>query len=143
MSQFSSEMDLLDLDWADPALIREITTWLEQAEVNSIHVETSDGRLLSISCTPSAQGMMAKSKLVPVKSPFAGHFLAAHPAREQEILAKPGRSLAKGDVVGLIQTGSLLLALRAPCAGHLVAVAADHGALIGYGEVVMEIGERS
>lgn len=61
-----------------------------------------------------------------------GVFLHRHPLRTED-LAAPGTELAAGQVLGLLQTGPLLLPVPAPAAGVLVQWLVPHGSAVGYG----------
>ena len=72
-----------------------------------------------------------------IRSPSVGIFRTHHPMKS-EPLAEPGRAVAAGDVVGLIQIGSLYVHVPAPAAGTVTASIAADGAVVGYGAPLTE-----
>ena len=73
-----------------------------------------------------------------VVAPCTGIFLRTHPLRS-EYLAETGRFVETGAVLGLLKIGSLLVEIRAPEGGRLLAVIADDGALVGFGTPLLRL----
>jgi biotin carboxyl carrier protein len=136
-------------DFTDPAVMQEITAWLESAGVSAIEIETEDGRNLRIVVdgetslnVDDGQRDVAATVLASIstaKAPFAGHFLDAHPAHGAPA-AVEDTAVAAGDIVGFVKVGPLLLAVRAPDAGTLNECPVKAGDLVGYGDPIFSIG---
>lgn len=67
-----------------------------------------------------------------VTAASVGVFLHRHPLR-QDALAAPGARVQAGQALGLLQIGSLLLAVPAPADGSVHELLAADGAIVGYG----------
>jgi acetyl-CoA carboxylase biotin carboxyl carrier protein len=74
----------------------------------------------------------AAPDLLTVTAPSLGVFLHRHPLRA-EALAAPGAAVQGGQVLGLLQIGSLLLPVAAPANAFVIEPLAEHGAVVGYG----------
>ena len=75
---------------------------------------------------------------VEIKAPLPGLFRRAHPLQTAP-LAEPGRRLAQGDPVGLLQVGPLLIHVASPADGIVLDVLAAEGAAAGYGTALVRI----
>jgi acetyl-CoA carboxylase biotin carboxyl carrier protein len=71
-----------------------------------------------------------------------GIFLHHHPLHSAS-LVKPGASVIAGQVLALLQIGSVLLAVRAPRAGRVEGYWVEHGAPVGYGTPLIELSETT
>ena len=86
-------------------------------------VEQDDGALIDTG---------APAEPLTVTAPSLGVFLHRHPLRA-EALAAPGTAVQAGQVLGLLQIGSLLLPVPAPADAFVIEALAEHGAVVGYG----------
>ncbi|HEX8046654.1 hypothetical protein [Rhizobium sp.] len=135
-------------DFTDPAVMQEITAWLESAGASAIEIDTEDGRHVRIvmdgGVSPRADGELrdmvpaAPASVVAAKAPFAGHFLDVHPARGTPA-AVQDTAVTAGDIVGFVKVGPLLLPVRAPDAGTLSECSVKAGDLVGYGDAIFSI----
>jgi acetyl-CoA carboxylase biotin carboxyl carrier protein len=73
-----------------------------------------------------------------VDAPSLGVFLQRHPLRA-EALATPGAAVQAGQVLGLLQIGSLLLPVAAPADAFVIEALAEHGAVVGYGTPLLAL----
>lgn len=73
-----------------------------------------------------------------VPSPGVGVFLHAHPLRDDP-LVRPGDRVAAGQALGLLRIGCLLVPVVAPRSGIVQAVPAADGALVGFGDPLVEL----
>ena len=67
-----------------------------------------------------------------IPAPSVGTFRIGHLLQNMP-LAQPGGRVEPGDVVGLVQVGTLYLHVLAPSAGTLLAPLAADGDIVGYG----------
>jgi acetyl-CoA carboxylase biotin carboxyl carrier protein len=123
--------------------IPDLAAWLAASGLAELELRGPDGQVRLVRggqavAAPAAPGPRPKPAPGLVRSPGVGHFLTAHPLRA-EPLAAPGERVAAGQPVGLLRVGSLLLAVTAPCAGTLIRVVAPEGALVGYGDPLVDI----
>ncbi|MGY4285175.1 acetyl-CoA carboxylase biotin carboxyl carrier protein [Bradyrhizobium sp. LM2.7] len=80
----------------------------------------------------------AADHAVIAKADVAGHFLAAHPWREQPFVA-PGQRIEAGAIIGLVKIGLLYAPVISPAAGTVDVVIAETGAMVGYGTSIARI----
>ncbi|MET3580334.1 acetyl-CoA carboxylase biotin carboxyl carrier protein [Mesorhizobium robiniae] len=67
-----------------------------------------------------------------VRAPGVGVFRLNHPTAGN-LVAEPGRTVRKGETVGVLQVGPCLKAVVAPADGVLGAALVEDGAVVGYG----------
>ncbi|WP_027488375.1 hypothetical protein [Allorhizobium undicola] len=113
-------------DLADPALIAQLTSWLEASGAGELEIETADGQ--SVAIVLGAQQAAVRSPLaaLSINAPFAGRF------RVQADLVFPGDVQASA-MLGHIVVGPLRLPVTAPAAGRISACTAEPDELCGYG----------
>ncbi|MFT4069127.1 hypothetical protein [Paraburkholderia sp.] len=87
---------------------------------------------------PTLPAAAAATKAAPVRTAGFGVFLPAHPLAAAPF-TEPGNAVRDGDVVGLLRSGLIYRAVRAPCAGTLDAVLVEAGALTGHGQEVLRL----
>jgi acetyl-CoA carboxylase biotin carboxyl carrier protein len=75
---------------------------------------------------------------VPVKAPMAGTFYAA-PEPGEEPYVREGQLVARGDVLGIIESMKMMNEIVADRGGVCVAVVAENGAPVGAGDVLLRI----
>jgi len=73
-----------------------------------------------------------------VRADCFGYLVTSAPASGR-VLAPLGSSVAKGDVLALLQIGALYRPVRAPVAGTVAAIFASAGDLVEFGSKVFEI----
>lgn len=129
----------------DPAVIGEILGWLEAAGIDAIEIETEGGPFVRIvsgapAITPddvrttAGEPSPARPAPHPVKAPFAGHFIVAHPAGD--VVAKEGSAVQADHIVGFVRVGLMLVPARVPESGVLGKCRVETGALVGYGDTL-------
>ncbi len=128
-----------------PALVRLLDGWLAGTGITLLELRTPEEsvRLLragdAATIPAPAAGSVAS---VTIASPGTGVFLDQHPLRA-EPLAAPGQAVRAGDVVGLLQTGALLLHVLAPADGVVAGAVVPAGSMVGYGVALLRLQRRS
>ncbi|MBR0825536.1 acetyl-CoA carboxylase biotin carboxyl carrier protein subunit [Bradyrhizobium manausense] len=127
--------------------ITRLAQILERSGVDAIEIEepglslklvVDRGARMAASATLAAATAPPRDHAVVAKADVAGHFLAAHPWRDQPFVA-PGQRVEAGAIVGLVQIGLLYAPIVAPAAGTVDAVIAETGATVGYGTPIVRI----
>ncbi len=128
-----SRFDLTDMD-----TISVLADALQAAGVDGLEITDSGGQLRivvdtgrHVSITRTGTSMAAVGTAHVVKAPMAGHFLMR--ATTQEL------GVEKGDVLGFMQIGPVLLPLRADRSASSIRWIADERQLVGYGEPLFEL----
>lgn len=118
--------------------IRELSSLLEGTSIGLLEMTTPDGfmRLRREGSATPAPTPAGDAQPTPVRAPAVGVFRTAHPAQDEK-LSVPGRRVAAGEAVGLVQVGMLLLHVPAPADGVLLDPLAADGDLVGYGAPLM------
>ncbi|NNH67618.1 acetyl-CoA carboxylase [Rhizobium laguerreae] len=134
------------IDFNDPETIALLTAALMAAGVDGLEISRPGGqlrivvaekggaRISSTDATPRALG----SASTVVKAPMAGRFCLDHPASYSMSQDLP-RSVSNADIVGFVGVGHILLPLRAGRSGVLTRLLAEPGALVGFGDPLLEI----
>jgi len=91
--------------------------------------ETSD--TASVLTAPAARA------ICQVRAGSVGRLRLVHPLRSQA-LVQPGQAVRMGQVLALLQIGAVLLPVTAPCAGRVGQWLAQDGALVGYGDPLLD-----
>lgn len=73
-----------------------------------------------------------------IKSPLLGVFYAA-PAEGEEPYVKPGDTVKKGDVVGIIEAMKLMNEIEADEEGIVDSIEAVNGEMVEYGQVLIRL----
>jgi acetyl-CoA carboxylase biotin carboxyl carrier protein len=110
--------------------IDQISAWLEGSGITLLELHGPAGSVRLVNDAASSR--------VAVTAPCVGVFLHRHPLSQAE-LAPPGAQVGAGQVVGLLQIGVLLVPVTAPRDGRVVARAAEHGAVVGFGAKLIEL----
>ena len=72
------------------------------------------------------------------KAPMFGHFLPIHPQRQApEVM--PGDAVEAGQFLGFVDAGGVLHPVTAPVAAVVGRILPEAGALVGYGEAIVEL----
>ena len=75
-------------------------------------------------------------KGIPIKAPLVGTFYCA-PSPEEKPFVSAGKSVKKGDVIGIIEAMKLMNEITAPEDGVVKTILAENGNMVEYGEVLM------
>jgi acetyl-CoA carboxylase biotin carboxyl carrier protein len=124
--------------------IPEMSAWMAAAGVAELELTGPDTRLyLRLNgevCSPDIQPGHADDDADPVETiaaPAAGIFLNQHPARATPLVTD-GSEVRAGDLVGLLQIGSLLVPVVMPKAGIVTDILVPSGEIVGYGTKLVE-----
>jgi acetyl-CoA carboxylase biotin carboxyl carrier protein len=85
-----------------------------------------------------AQPAAPQASPTVVRASSVGVLLHAHPLRDVP-LVRTGDAVAAGQPLALLQVGAVLLPVAAPHAGTVARVLAAYGAVVGYGEPLVEL----
>ena len=125
--------------------VRQLSDWLSGTDIarlelrgsgESICLQREDGRIVVAQDEPAQAAVDAPS--VAATAASVGVFLHRHPLRDTAI-APIGTTVRRGQIVGLLQIGALLLPVTSPCDGVVAAMLLEHGATAGYGERLVEL----
>jgi acetyl-CoA carboxylase biotin carboxyl carrier protein len=105
-------------------LLRE---WLVGTGIGLLELRTPEHTIILRSAEPAA-----------IRAPSLGVFLHGHPSTEG-LLARAGQTVRKGDAVGLLRIGALLLPVLAPHDGVIVDHLAEDGVIVGYGAPLLRL----
>jgi biotin carboxyl carrier protein len=109
--------------------LRRIAAWMQEADLHSIEITEPEVRLRMV-CggTPS----------VLVSARTAGDYFSVHPMRRTPFV-ECGDPVRRGDILGLLRTGTLYRPVVAPCDGTALAVTAGRGIRVGRGTVLLRL----
>jgi acetyl-CoA carboxylase biotin carboxyl carrier protein len=125
--------------------VRQLSDWLSGTDIaclelrgpgESICLRREGGRIVVAQGEPALTPVDAPS--VAATAASVGVFLHRHPLRDTAI-AETGTAVRRGQIVGLLQIGALLLPVTSPCDGVVAAILLEHGATAGYGARLVEI----
>lgn len=127
-----------------PELVRQLGGWLSATDIGLLELRgpgvhlclRNDGHQVE-AVRPGDARMIARDA-VPVRATSVGKFLHAHPLHDAP-LAEPGQTVVRGQTIGLLQIGALLLPVQAPHDGVVAGHAAADGAVVGYGAPVVKL----
>lgn len=115
----------------DVAEIRRLARWMRSEGVALVEY---DGPGVSIRLASAAPppAWLASPGRETVMADAAGTLLTRHPLAGSGF-AEVGDAIAAGAILGLVQSGPLLVPVTAPVAGTLVALLADHDEAVAPG----------
>ena len=125
--------------------VRQLSDWLSGTDIarlelrghgESICLRREGGRIVVAQDEPAL--VPADAPSVTATAASVGVFLHRHPLRDTAI-AETGTTVCRGQTVGLLQIGALLLPVASPCDGVVAAMLLEHGATAGYGERLVEL----
>jgi len=125
--------------------VRQLSDWLSTTDIarlelrgpgESICLQREGGRIVVAQDEPAPAPVDAPS--VTATAASVGVFLHRHPLRDAAI-AEIGTTVRRGQIVGLLQIGALLLPVTSPCDGVVAAMLLAHGATAGYGARLVEL----
>ena len=128
--------------------IPRLAEWLAASDIDELELTGPQGRVLLRRSSASGEVSMLEPDEEPadvapladlsVVSPGIGTFLRAHPLHEHP-LTEAGAGVEAGQALGLLQVGSLLVAVPAPRSGTIRAILAEDGALTGFGDPLFQL----
>lgn len=126
--------------------LRQLAQWLEDAGIGVFEFEGDEFRLRMTVQPDTAAGPVSlaiddgedRDDGVIVAAELPGIFLVKHPHGAAPLTPIGGR-VRSGDLVGLIQVGSIYAPVIAGCDGTLAKVRAAPGTLVGFGTPLFEI----
>ena len=126
--------------------VDQLLSWLAEAGIDYLELSGPDRQLrLGGAVEQGIQADMAVhagavTQAVTVRAPLVGTLLRSHPIRRVP-LAPCGSLVRAGQTVALLQVGSLLVPIDAPCDGVVVEEVAQEGALVGFGAEITRLSD--
>jgi acetyl-CoA carboxylase biotin carboxyl carrier protein len=122
--------------------VRRFAAFLAGTDIEQLELRTARGVLCvrrggacgGIAAPPADPAAASHA----VTAPSPGVFLHRHPMHDAP-LAPVGGAVARGQIVGFLRIGLLLLAVPAPRGGTVTKVAAAHGETVGYGATLLRL----
>jgi acetyl-CoA carboxylase biotin carboxyl carrier protein len=114
-----------------PDFTRRLAGWLAATDIARLELRGPGGTLA-----------LDNGRSVVVNAPSVGVLRHRHPLREAA-LAPPGTRVRAGQPLALLQVGGLLLPVPAPADGVVARHVAADGAIVGYGDPLVEFTERN
>jgi acetyl-CoA carboxylase biotin carboxyl carrier protein len=120
--------------------LRQVVRWLEDARIGELEVERDDGRMRIVLQEGAAESpeIDADGERVIVAAEVPGLFLVQHPQHAGPIVT-PGAAVRAGDVIALIQIGSIYAPVVAGIDGTVAKILAMPETLVGFGTPLLEI----
>ncbi len=121
--------------------LRQVMRWLEEARIGVFEIESDDCRVRIVQGNPTSVTIddgEDRSDGVIVAAEAPGTFLVQHPQHTGPIVPIGGLVRA-GDVVALIQIGSIYAPVIASTDGTLAKILTVPQALVGFGTPLFEI----
>ncbi|MCA0050232.1 biotin attachment protein [Mesorhizobium sp. B283B1A] len=125
--------------------IETLAAWCASAGIGEIEVSEAEFSLRlcvqSVLAQPpviAAEAPLAEAVFKGARAPGVGVFRLNHPTTGHPV-AEPGKTVSKGEMVGVLQVGPCLKAVLAPADGVLGAALAEDGAVVGYGTPLYEL----
>lgn len=121
----------------NPAELRTLVGWIRSTDVRLFEIRGPRGSVRIV-----VHGALAEeSRAVTTRRILAdapGQFLTAHPLARSG-LAPMNRSIAKGDVLGLLKTGAIYAPVISRFKGEVVGVFAEDGERVERGTPLFEL----
>ena len=145
--------DMLEANW------RQIADWLVDTDIDLTELSGPGWQvrlLREAGYEPQSRNVRGRNTTWPdkstsgspghviVKGTVAGVFLDRHPLRTSQ-LAPAGAQVRQGDILGLLQLGTVLAPVMAPVDGLVAGMLVSSGAMVGFGADLVQInpGEAS
>jgi acetyl-CoA carboxylase biotin carboxyl carrier protein len=128
----------------NPELASQLSAWLSATDIGLLELSGPGVHLClrneagRVEAVPPGTAADAVHPKVAVRAESVGRFLHAHPLHEAP-LAAPGTPVVRGQAIGLLQVGALLLPVSAPHDGTIATLVADDGSVVGYGALLAEL----
>lgn len=126
-----------------------ISNWLAANGVEAIEITTTDGAIRIASAGDVGEhhveaaepvGPETAKQTIIARAPLAGVFLPGHPDRPSPEIGDAD-VVEIGRIVGFVQVGRILVAVRAEAAGQVDVADLKGGHLVGYGDTLMSNAE--
>jgi acetyl-CoA carboxylase biotin carboxyl carrier protein len=131
-----------------PEQVRELAAWLAATDIGLLELRTPEGVLRLgrdsqrgreiVQLDAKDEGMPLAPQACVAAAPSVGVFLHAHPLHAAP-LVRAGEHVCAGQPMGLMKIGALLLPVRAPCSGVLIALLVPEGEPVGWGTPLAEL----
>ena len=126
--------------------VDQLCAWLASTDIGLLELKSPtqtlrllhEGTAVAVQTVDEADAIRQQQPTLFVRASAPGAFLCRHPLRERAIIAI-GEQVHAGDPLGFLQVGPLLLPVRAPLAGTVTDVLAQHGTIVGYGAPLFEL----
>ena len=121
--------------------LRQVVRWLEEARIGVFEIESDDCRVRIVPGNPASVTIddgEDRSDGVIVAADVPGTFLVQHPQHAAPIVPLGG-SVRAGDVVALIQIGSIYAPVITGTDGTLAKILTVPETLVGFGTPLFEI----
>lgn len=127
----------------------QLARWLAATDIGLLELRGPSGLHLRLARDSAGVHALAAdtvldgappARQMAVQAPSVGLYLHRHPLHDAP-LAAPGQAVRRGQPLGLLRIGALLLPVPAPAAGIFVAHVADDGARVGYGTPLAQLGQ--
>lgn len=119
-------------------LSQQLSTWLDATDITTLELRGPGVELRLLN--HSTQSTHATT--TTVSAPSVGVFLHTHPLRDAP-LAAPGQTVFAGQVIALLQVGTLLTPVIASHDGTVATLRVAHGTVVGYGTALLDINRAS
>jgi acetyl-CoA carboxylase biotin carboxyl carrier protein len=133
-----------------PAWTAQLSAWLAGTDIEVLELRGPKASLRlrrggaapaeAAPATTRRSGIAASRGTTAVTAPSVGTLLHRHPQREAA-LAPVGARVKAGHPLALLQIGPLLLPVPSPLDGVVVRHVAADGAIVGYGDTLIELSE--
>ena len=129
--------------------ISQLAQWLAATDIDYLELSSPEfhARIHRDGVTEVASGPAASEAewveddvldVLEVRAPSVGVLLDSIPGRAAPLCAA-GEAVEAGRLLALLQVGSLLLPVRAPCAGRVGGWRVAPGSLVGYGTELLAL----
>ena len=128
----------------------QLARWLRGTDIEALELTLAPDPTIRLRREPDGRGRtVPAAAAVPAPPPApartlvragcVGVALHSHPLR-QAALVQVGEQVRAGQVLALLKIGKLLRPVAAPCEGTVTRIVAPHGAVVGYGDTLVELG---
>lgn len=123
----------------DERLLDDLLVRMRAAGLRELEVAQDGLRIVMRLPVAPRSARDGKTASVEVTTTGMGVFHLAHPHRPDDKRAQ-GQRVSAGEILGYLQAGQTLIAIRAPVAGTIASIDIGEGVVAGYGQRVMTLG---